>query len=91
MRTCWGRIMNQQLINMDAIKIFKNRLDKLGIKTEFIGNYPWIYLYKINGITVKEKYMSEYGYTMAFSPIRTGESTKFTDLSMLFELIRKYL
>ena len=32
------------------------RLRKIGIDVELIGNYPWIYLRKVNGNTIKEKF-----------------------------------
>ena len=33
---------------MTTIDSFVKRLDKIGIKVELVGNYPWLYLDKIN-------------------------------------------
>jgi len=35
---------------------FRRRMDKLGIKCEFAGNIPWIYLEKVNGKRVTERF-----------------------------------
>lgn len=62
-----------------------NRLKKININIELIGNYPWIYLDKINGKKVFEKYEAEHGFTIGFSPIRNGENFKFTDLKIIYD------
>lgn len=62
-----------------------NRLKKIGIELECISNYPWIYLAKVNGKTVHEKYMSDYGLTVAFQP-----DLQLINTEELFKLIRKY-
>jgi hypothetical protein len=66
-------------------------MEKLGIKMELFGNYPWIYIYKINGELVTERFMANYGFTLAFMPVRSGEEVKFTDITKIFNLIRKYI
>ena len=76
---------------MHNLTVFINRLKKLGIELEFFGNYPWIYLHKINGKVVTEKLLSEHGFTVAFSPIRPNQQLKFTNISEIFKLIRKYI
>jgi len=53
-------------INMDKIEIFIKRLKKIGIEIELAGNLPWIYLQRINGKHVTEKFMAEHGFTLAF-------------------------
>lgn len=68
----------------------KNRLSKLGIEIEYIANFPWIYLNKINGQVVKEKYEANHGFTVAFLPVRVDKDFYFTDLGEIFKLIRKY-
>ena len=75
----------------DTIKSFVERLKKLGIEVELFGNYPWIYLDRINGKRVTEKFEGNHGFTIMFSPIREGQEVKFTDISEIFKLIRKYL
>ncbi len=76
---------------MDKIDSLISRLSKIGIKIELACNVPWIYIRKINGSIVTEKYYSDYGFTIAFLPIRTGQDIVFTDISEVFSLIRKYL
>ena len=76
---------------MEKLEILRKRLSKIGIDVVFVGNYPWIYLYKINNKLVKEKYMAEHGFTVAFLPVRRDIPFYFTNLSIIFKLIRKYL
>jgi hypothetical protein len=75
---------------MTEIKTFINRLEKIGVKVELLGNYPWVYLDRVNGNKVTEKFQADHGFTIAFLPIRVGQSMKFTDLSEIFKIIRKY-
>lgn len=75
----------------NKIDIFVNRLNKIGITIELVGNIPWIYLTKVNGKTVKEKYCSEYGFTVAFLDIKLDNDYCFTDISEIFKIIRKYV
>lgn len=76
--------------SLNKIKSFINRLKKIGIVVELTGNYPWIYLDKVNGKRVTEKFQAEHGFTIAFSPIRPGQELKFTDIGEIFALIRNY-
>ena len=69
---------------------FRNRLLKIGIDCQFIGNYPWIYLDTVNGNRVKEKFQADHGFTIAFHPIKPGQELNFTDMRYMFEIIRKY-
>jgi len=75
---------------MEKIITFINRLEKIGIKVELVSNYPWLYLDKINGKQVTEKYYADHGYTIAFQPIRKNQELKFLNIKELFKLIRKY-
>jgi len=75
---------------MDKIKIFVERLKKIGIDVELVGNYPWIYLSKINGKSVTEKFHANHGFTVAFYPIKKDQELKFTDIGEIFKLLRKY-
>lgn len=76
---------------MNEIIIFKERLKKLNIKIEISCNVPWVYLDKINGKKVSEKFMAKYGFTIAFLPIRNDQKIQFTNISKIFQLIRQYL
>jgi len=64
-----------------------DRLNKIGIVLELVGNYPWIYIRKINGKIVTEKYLANHGFTIAFY---NGADSKLTDIGEIFKLIRKY-
>lgn len=78
-------------MSINKIDIFIKRLKKLNIDIELVSNYPWIYLYKVNGNIIKEKFHSDYGFTIAFLPVRINLELNFTDISKMFEIIRKYL
>lgn len=75
---------------MDKINVFVDRLKKIGIKVELWTNFPWIYLHKVNGSLINERFKAEYGFTIAFHPIRDGDDFKFTDIKEIFKIIRKY-
>ena len=70
--------------------ILRNRLLKIGITIEMFSNYPWIYLDKVNGNVVKEKYFANHGFTIGFNPARVGDVFSYTDLTQIFKIIRKY-
>lgn len=76
---------------MDELTIFIERLKKININLELFTNYPWIYIDKINGKKVTERFQGKYGFTLAFLPIRINEKLKLTDKTEIFKLIRKYL
>jgi DNA-dependent RNA polymerase auxiliary subunit epsilon len=75
---------------MDKIQIFKNRLNKIGIEINLTGNFPWIYLDTVNGNKVKEKFMANHGFTIAFLPLKSDKQLEFTDIKEIFNIIRKY-
>jgi 5-enolpyruvylshikimate-3-phosphate synthase len=74
---------------MNNIEIFVNRLKKLGITVELISNYPWVYLYKVNGKEVTSKFYSDHRFTVFFSVLKGGY--RITDISTLFKVIRSEL
>ncbi len=75
---------------MEKLTTFINRMKKLGIVITLIGNFPWIYLDTVNGKKVTERFEGNHGFTVMFSPIRVGQVAKFTDITRIFEIIRKY-
>ena len=77
---------------MNEIDIFVERLKKIGIELELVGNIPWIYLNKVNGNKVKsEDYNANHGYTFAWYPVRLGNEPHLDkDIKRTFEIIRKY-
>lgn len=70
----------------DNLTIFINRLKKLNIKLELFGNYPWIYIDKIDGKKVKEKHASDWGFVLGYR----NEGFVFEDIGKIFELLRNY-
>jgi hypothetical protein len=68
------------------------RLKKIGIEIEMSGNYPWIYLEKVNGNRIKKEdfFRGNHGFTIAFLPIRADQIMELTDIKRVFEIIRKY-
>lgn len=76
---------------MEKLNIFIKRLKKLNIDTTYLNNYPWIYLETVNNIRVTDKYNSEYGFVIGYAPIRANQEFNFTDLSIIFKTIRKYV
>lgn len=71
---------------MEKLNTFVKRLNKINIQVELVGNFPWIYLNKVNGNQVKEKFMGDHGFTIGF----LNESFSFTDTQYIFKIIRKY-
>lgn len=69
---------------------FVRRMEKLDITIELVGNYPWIYLHKINGKKVLEKFQADHGFTIAFMPVNANKPVHFTDITEIFKIIRKY-
>jgi len=74
----------------NKLEIFINRLKKININVELFGNYPWIYLDKINNVKVKETYLAHHGFTIAFLPVKKGEEISFINIKDMFIIIRKY-
>lgn len=68
---------------------FISRLAKIGIDIDLGGNYPWIYLDKINGTKVEGIFMANHGFT-AFMLGKNG-ICKFTDRKVVFNKVRSML
>ena len=71
------------------LDVFMKRMKKLGIDIKLAGNAPWIYINEINGKRVTERFEANHGFTIAFYPMR-DEFVEFTDITEIFNLIRKY-
>lgn len=78
------------MMERTPIANLRRRLWRMGISVEFIANIPWIYLTKINGNPVAEKYHSEHGFTIGYYPVKAGEVVKLIETRVIFDLIRKY-
>jgi len=76
----------------DKIKVFVERLKKIGIEVKLMGNFPWVYIDEICGIKVRERLYGNHGFTLIFLPGRTDSPpSEFTDIDETFKLIRKYV
>ena len=77
---------------MNEVEIFINRMKRIGIKLELMGNIPWIYLHSVNGNRVKkEDWNANHGYTIAWYPVRAEQKPHLdSDIKRTFEVIRKY-
>lgn len=73
---------------MNVVERFVSRLKKIGIEVELAGNLPWIYLRKVNGVTVTERYMGNHGFTAFWYPVRKDQDFVFTDRKKVFEIVR---
>lgn len=71
---------------MEEITKLVQRLERIGIKIELVGNLPWVYLASINEKAVTEKLNSEYGYTICY----INDSVRWINTKLMFNLIRKY-
>lgn len=76
---------------MTTIKSFVNRLKKIGITVELFGNYPWVYLDKVNGYRVRGTFLAEHGFTVFMAATRVGDVDRITDITLIFQKIRETL
>ena len=76
---------------MTTFDSFILRLKKIGINVEVAANYPWVYLLSVNGVRVRKKYYSDYGFTLGWLPPRPNEEFRFSDISTIFQAIRDSL
>lgn len=72
----------------DKLTILIDRLKKIGITIELGGNYPWIYIDKVDGKRVTDRYLGNHGFTIAFAKLKGG--VELTDITEIFKIIRKY-
>ena len=76
----------------DKIKVFVDRLKKIGIEVKLVGNFPWVYIDEICGKKVTETFEGNHGFTLIFLPGRLDSPvSEFTDIKEIFKLIRKYV
>lgn len=79
------------MTKIDHIDAFGRRLKKLGIQVELVANYPWIYLDKVNGETVKGKYLGNHGFTAFFLTNDKNMPYKITDTKIVFAKVREMI
>jgi hypothetical protein len=74
---------------MNKISLFVERLRKIGIEVELVGNFPWIYLDKVNGKKVTERFMARHGFTAFMLSVRPGNKPKWSDIRKVFSKVRE--
>lgn len=79
------------MIASSPIPSFVRRLKKIGIEVELMGNYPWVYLDKVNGKKVKGTYLADWGFTAFWIGPRIDQPDRFTDIREVFKKIRETL
>lgn len=78
------------MAELSKLNSFYKRMKKAGILVEMAGNYPWIYLDRVNNKRVTEKFHADHGFTIGFLPIQPDKEFEFIDIGELFKIIRKY-
>jgi hypothetical protein len=81
------------MIQDNEINIFYRRMEKIGIKLQLVGNYPWIYLDSVNGNKVKREDFvnANHGFTVGWSGIKIDSKPHLIeDKHLIFKMIRKY-
>jgi hypothetical protein len=73
---------------MDELVTLVNRLKKLNIELDLVGNFPWIYLERVNGKEVEEKFEANHGFCIAF--VKPDNTLKLASISEIFKILRKY-
>ena len=76
----------------DVLSTLRNRMLRIGIEIEFVGNYPWIYLDRVNGNMIqKEDFTANHGFNIAWYGIRNEDKIHFAETpKKIIALIRKY-
>jgi hypothetical protein len=76
----------------DVLSTLRNRMLRIGIEIELSGNYPWIYLDKVNGNRIKkEDFTANHGFNIAWFGIKNDDKIKFAETpKTIISIIRKY-
>ena len=69
----------------DKMSRFAERLKKIGIHVELVGNFPWVYLDTVNGVKVTETYKGRHGFTAFF----LYKDPVWSDRRVVFNKIRE--
>ena len=71
------------------VEKFIRRLAKIGVGVELVANYPWIYLDRVNGTKVTDKFLANHGFTAFFANSENG--CRFSDRRKVFRKVRQVL
>ena len=80
-------------MTQDPLSTLRQRMQRIGIEIEFVGNYPWIYLERVNGIRIRqEDFTANHGFNIAWFGIRNEDKIKLAeDPKTIIALIRRYV
>lgn len=76
-------------MSYSPIKSFVEKLKNIGIDVELVGNYPWVYLDKVNGKKVNGRFQANHGFTAFYIGVKMDSSDKFSDIRQVFKKIRE--
>jgi hypothetical protein len=79
-------------MTQDPLSALRERLQRIGIEIEFVGNYPWIYLDRVNGNRIRqEDFTANHGFNIAWYGIRNEDGIRLAEEpKTIIALIRKY-
>jgi hypothetical protein len=80
-------------MTQDPLSTLRQRMQRIGIEIEFVGNFPWIYLDRVNGIRIRqEDFTANHGFNIAWFGIRNEDKIKLAeDPKTIIALIRRYV
>jgi len=85
------KMVNERPHPMRHMEALRRRLLRIGIDIELKSNMPWLYLSRVDGKHVKERFLAEHGFCIAFLEYSDeGSTAKLTDIKEIFKVIRKY-
>lgn len=79
------------MFKVDRIRDLKCRLEKIGIKIHLVSNFPWVYLDKINGVRLLEKFQSDHAFSVGTIPIRRDQvEVNLSSNKAVFAILNQY-
>lgn len=78
-------------MDTSVVDRFCRRLEQIGVTVELFGNYPWVYMGKVNGKRVKGLFEAEHGFTAFYTPTRIDGVARFSDRKVVFAKVREVL
>ena len=80
-------------MTQDPLSTLRQRMQRIGIELEFVGNYPWIYLERVNGIRIRqEDFTANHGFNIAWYGIRNEDGIRLAEPpKTIIALIRRYV
>jgi len=54
--------------DINRISLFVKRLEKIGVRVDLLGNFPWVYLHKVNDVKVEGSFHADHGFCIGYYP-----------------------